>query len=157
MRKTLFLLMMAVFGIVQTVSAINGLWLEKKDGTLVGYVFDQGLNIGYNLNSVVMTTYYATVEYPFDDIKRIYFEDEVTEVASVSSTERQSQISLATDGVCLTGFAPSTPVWVYDASGRVVVRSAINADGSLLVNVRQLPKGVYIIKAERSVIKIKNN
>ena len=157
MKTKVPLLLLVLLTFLQNATAINGLWLEKKDGTLVGYVFDQGLNIGYNLNSVVMTTYYATVEYPFDDIKRIYFEDEVTEVASVSSTERQSQISLATDGVCLTGFAPSTPVWVYDASGRVVVRSAINADGSLLVNVRQLPKGVYILKAERSVIKIKNN
>ena len=143
MKTKVPLLLLVLLTFLQNATAINGLWLEKQDGTLVGYVFDQGLGISYKLNTVVMTTYYATVEYPFDDIKRIYFEDDVTEVASVSTTERLPQIRLTTDGVSLTGFATATPVKVYDVSGRTVMQTATNADGSLLLSISQLLLSIH--------------
>ena len=88
MKKTLLLLLMILTGITQAARAINGLWLEKQDGSLVGYVFEQGINISYKFNTVVMTTNTASAEYPFDDIKRIYFEDDVTKIVSVTNAAK---------------------------------------------------------------------
>ena len=157
MKKTLLLLLMILTGITQAARAINGLWLEKQDGSLVGYVFEQGINISYKFNTVVMTTNTASAEYPFDDIKRIYFEDDVTKIVSATTAAKLSQISLTSDGVSLTGFAPYTTVWVYDTKGHPIMKSSTDVNGSLLVNIKQLPKGIYIVKAERNAVKIKTN
>lgn len=155
MNKKLITLLLALGALTQSINATNGLWLEKRDGRKIGYVFDQNVTISYTYTSIVLTEAGVTAEYPFEDVKRIYFDEGVVSGIEAPSLSSQ-QIRIMDNGVSLRGFDASTPVTVYDFSGRIVSQMTTDANGSLQLMRSTLPPGANIIKVGKSTIKYIN-
>ena len=155
MKKTIVMIL-AVVGLAQHVFAANGLWLEKRDGNKIGYLFDEEVTISYNSTSVVMTSQNASVEYPFSEVHRVYFGDDVTSNASTSIIEKQQQIRIFSNGLELKGFTAGTLVTISNLTGSFYTKRVANADGILYIKWSDMPHGVFIVKADKTTIKFNN-
>ena len=155
MKKTIVMIL-AVVVLAQHVFAANGLWLEKRDGNKIGYLFDEEVTISYNSTSVVMTSQNASVEYPFSEVHRAYFGDDVTSNASTSIIEKQQQIRIFSNGLELKGFTAGTLVTISNLTGSFYTKRVTNADGILYIKWSDMPHGVFIVKADKTTIKFNN-
>ena len=156
MIKKLFTLLLVALAFVQYATAANGLWLEKRDGSIISYLFEQEVRIAYTRDSVELITDNATVQYPFDEVKRVSFYDSSSDDVKMPGTEVQQQIRLVANGVEFSGFAAGTRVAISHLSGSSVANKTTDANGRLLIRKSDLPKGVIIIKADKTSIKFIN-
>ena len=76
MKKFLLVILMYLC-FVQTVFSINGLWLERHDGTRVGYILDNIYNVEYLFKGIKVYTYQSVDEYAFNEVKKIYFANDI--------------------------------------------------------------------------------
>ena len=147
---------MAAVGLSQYAVAANGLWLEKRDGSKIGYFFDQNITIKYDLDNIVMTAGDISVAYPFDDVWRVYFDNDVTGIAETQISENQQLVRVVAAGLELRGFDAGTSVFVSDLTGKISFLRTTNAEGLLYISWSDLPRGVYVIKAGKTTIKFNN-
>jgi len=77
MKKIFILFLIFLPCFVQTGYSINGLWLEKHDGTRVGYIFDNISHVEYSLKGISIVTYQKVDEYTFEEVRKIYFADDI--------------------------------------------------------------------------------
>ena len=156
MIKKVFLLLLAIVGFTQFAFAINGLWLVKKDGSKIGYLFDQNVSITYTSTSIYVSSSEVTVEYPFNDVRKVYFDEGVTSIDEAVLAEVEQQVRLTSNGVDIKGFAAGTPVTMANFAGQVVTQRATDANGHLFINKGELSQGTYIIKVGKTSIKFNN-
>lgn len=149
--------MLVAVGLVQNVLADNGLWLEKRDGSKIGYLFDEEVTISYTSKSVVITTRNVSVEYPYNDVLRVCFDKNVTSDVITPFIEKQQQIRIIANGLELKGFASGTLVTISNILGNFYLQRATDTDGFLDLKWNKLPSGVYIVKADKTTIKFNNN
>jgi len=149
-------LLLAFVAMTHHAFATNGFWLEKKDGSKIGYFFEQTLNISYTSSKVVIQTLDATVEHAFDDVRKVYFDECTTGITPEVINDLDQQIHLTGNGVEINGFAAGTPVVIADLSGRVVSRRTVNANGYLFVSKAELSTGLYVVKVDKTAIKFNN-
>jgi hypothetical protein len=132
-----------------------GFYVVTNSEEQVGYVFTEEPVWTVEGDNLVITSLKATVEYPMSDIARIYF-DEVSEVPSgITEVQNTELIRFVGDGVELTGFAANTVITVYNLQGQQVATYRTGDAGSLNLSLDGLDQGIYIIKANKSTIKIK--
>lgn len=162
MKRFLLLSLIAIVlaGFTQQAVAINGLWLEKKDGSKIGYLFENTIGINCTADSLRISTYDGTatqvVMHAFDDIRKVYFDQLTTKIDDNVLSTLQQQVRLTADGISISGFAAATPVVVADLGGRIVMRRSTAADGSLRIGRSALSRGTYIIKVDKTTIKFNN-
>lgn len=156
MIKKGFLLLFAVVWFAQFAVAANGLWLVKKDGSMIGYLFDQNVSIRYTSTSIYVSSPEATVEYPFDDVRKVYFDEGVTGIDEAVLAKVEQQVRLTSNGVDIKGFAAGTPVTMVNLAGQVVMRRTTDAQGCLFISKGELSQGIYIIKVDKTSIKFNN-
>ena len=156
MIKKVFLLLFAVVGFAQFAFAANGFWLVKKDGSKIGYLFEQSVSMSYTATSVIVSSPEATVEYPFDDVRKVYFDEGVTGIDETVLADVEQQIRLTSNGVDIKGFAAGTPVTMANLAGQVVMRRATDGNGHLFICKGELSQSIYIIKVGKTSIKFNN-
>ncbi len=134
----------------------DGVWVERLDGTKQGFVFADFPKVTYTADQLVMTTKTVTATFPFAELRRVYFADDVvTAIREVVVADGSSPVIRATaEGAQLAGFAPKTAVEVYSASGLLLSRDQTAADGTLTVSLTARPQGIYIIKTNQTTLKI---
>lgn len=152
--RKLTLLLFALFALSQYVAAYDGLWLEKKDGTRIGYEFEKDITISYGRDSVFIITREATAVYPFAEVWKITFADNVSGIRDAKADAKTSKVVVAGHRVELTGFAAGMPVGVYDLTGRQVMSMLVKAEGTTVLSLASLPKGTYIVKVEKTSVKL---
>lgn len=155
--KKLIITITAAIGLAQYAFAANGLWLEKRDGNKIGYLFNEEITISYNSKNVVITTPNISVEYPYNDVRRVYFDNNVTSDVTTPFIEKRQQIRIIANGLELKGYAAGTSVTISNLLGSFYLQRATDIDGFLNIRWRELPSGVYIIKADKTTIKFRNN
>ena len=154
MKKKLVTIIFALLAIASGASADDGVWVELQNGEKQGFVFADKPKITYETENLVLTSTEATATFPITDIKRIYFDDVATTVTTVNSDGKGKVVRVTGNGAEFFGFAAGTPVAVYALSGKSLLQSQVGQDGTLTVNLSTLPQGTYIIRAEKSTLKI---
>lgn len=131
-----------------------GFYVVTNDGDQTGFVFSNEPVWTFEGDNLVITGLETTVEYPMADVARIYFDD-VSTTTGISEVKSNELIRFIGDGVELTGFAPNTMVTVCNLQGQQIGAYRIDESGSLNISLANREQGIYIIKANKSTIKIK--
>lgn len=145
MKKILTLIVM--LAAVAAASA-KSVVFTLSDGTLVYYL------LGGETNPVMKFVDGKVVvnadTYEFSEVKNFYISatDDPTSVEEVKAQTSKF------DGKTLVVPTENANVAVFDASGKKVKASISVANGSTLVDLSSLPKGVYVIKVGGSSIKV---
>ena len=88
------------------------------------------------------------------DIDRITIDKQATDIKQTLSEEQQGRITVNADGAQLSGFGKGMKVYLYQVNGVLISQYTIPESGSLDISLNRMERGIYIIKAGRSTIKI---
>lgn len=130
------------------VASAKSVVFTLSDGTLVYYL------LGGETNPVMKFVDGKVVvnadTYEFSEVKNFYISatDDPTFVEEIKALPSKF------DGKTLVVPTENANVAVFDASSKKVKASISVANGSTLVDLSSLPKGVYIIKVGKSSIKV---
>lgn len=145
MKKILTLIVM--LAAVAAASA-KSVVFTLSDGTLVYYL------LGGETNPVMKFVDGKVVvnadTYEFSEVKNFY----ISATDDPTSVEEVKALPSKFDGKTLVVPTENANVAVFDASGKKVKASISVANGSTLVDLSSLPKGVYVIKVGGSSIKV---
>ena len=149
------MLSFALLAVATGVHADDGVWVEQNDGSKQGFLFADKPKITYEADSLVFTTADATTKFPVADLKRLYFDNDIVlSIGTVKAGSADKIVRATREGAELSGYAAGAAVAVYDLNGRLFQQLKVRQDGTLAVNLSALPQGVYVIKTEKTTIKI---
>lgn len=154
MRKKIFTLLLAMLGFMPAVWADDGVWIERLNGTKQVFLFSQEPEISFNDYDFVITTTAATATFPYDEIKRIYFDSDIVSGINGINADDSRLMRVTPIGAELSGFPAGTAVNVYDLRGFTLAQWLVPSGGQLSVNLSAFPQGIYIIQAEKVTLKI---
>ena len=155
--KLFLLLFLSVLGIPKSYAQdkVLGIIVELRSGQKVEYRLVDNPKFVHNGNTVVLSTVGVEIEYTPTDLLKVttaMVDDISSGVEDVSFSEE----SIKVEGgfVRFRGFEANDAVDVYSISGMLTTNYHVNSDGSLVIPISSLPKGVSIIKANKQSIKI---
>ena len=140
-----------------TADTVRSLVIYERSGDKTTYALPDEPVLTCQNGNLVVTSKGIVVEHPISDIEHADFQnvEVVTAIEqATAATATDCLIQATLDGVRLEGFAPSTPVNVYTATGQSVKSARTDGHGQLSLSLGDLPRGIYIIKANKSTIKI---
>ena len=133
--------------------AETGFYVVDYQGNRVGYAFLSEPSWTFQGDNLVITTVEGSVEYPMDGVAQIVFDDIVP--TGLNELNGDEFIRFVNGGVELAGFAANTVITVYNLQGQQMATYRTGDAGSLNLSLDGLDQGIYIIKANKSTIKIK--
>lgn len=109
----------------------------------------------HNGNTVVLSAVGVEIEYTPTDLLKVTTAM-VDGISSGVDDVSFSEESIKVEGgfVRFRGFEANDAVDIYSFSGMLIANDHVNSDGSLIIPISSLPKGVSIIKANKQSIKI---
>ena len=141
-KKMLTLLLLA--GPMLAWAEGSALLVTLKDGSQTGYILSQKPQVTFSGTALSITTAEVSTDYERADIYSFTFVPE-SQLTSIRRQSEQNSVIEYRDG---TVRAQSRAIEVYNAAGCLVGRAA----GS--ISLESMPGGVYIVRANRQVLKI---
>lgn len=128
--------------------------LWHTNGEKTCYLLSSKPVITYNEENLLLTAIDVDIEVPRTDIEKITIEKNPTDIQQISSDKQQGNIAVNADGALLSGFEKGLKVYLFQVNGVLVGQYTISESGSLTISLSGMERGIYIIKAGRSTIKI---
>jgi hypothetical protein len=154
-RKLLFLvaLLLAIV-IPRQARASDDVFIVIKTGAeIVAVALADNPVITYANDQLVITTAEKQVEFPVADITGYSFlESEPTAIKNIKVDREHKQGMVAFDHL-----KEGITVMLYNAKGEQVRTTKAQADGTAVIDMHGLAKGVYVIRAGKLSFKIMNN
>lgn len=134
---------------------VNGLIIEQKDGSSVGFLFADEPVMTYTETDIVLNGVDFSVSYPIVDVARMVFGDASAFVSGIKSVdEKKVGVAYSAEGVTVTGVAPGEMVAMFTVDGKTVCRAKADGDGMALLK-GDMQRGVaYVVKAGKLAFKI---
>lgn len=155
MKKQIILLLAMWLG-ASTVwaSDVVSVVFYQKDGTKVAYALADRPSFRFTGKSrfVSLRSKSERLTISVSRLNKFVFSETPTAILPVSL--KQGNIKNEAGVLTLAGFKSGTQVRVCDTSGAVVISSTINSDGATVLSLSALPKGVYIVSAGNTTLKV---
>lgn len=131
----------------------------QRDGTQVSYALDESPTLTFRANGryLILRTATETVLYQVQKLEKFVFSDDPTGIRTAGAESvrtGQGKIAPRTGQIYLSGFKPQTPVRVTDCSGHLLLSITTADDGTALLSLSSLGKGVYIVSAGSVWLKV---
>lgn len=134
MVKKIFLTICLMSGCLLA-TAQQCLNLHTTTQGVVTFSFEETPVVTFSEEILKASTGSISVEFPFNDIEKITFEDRPTSIQSVGIKEGNGMVS------------------IYDISGRLI-RKYKSVEGKTSVDLSSLPSGIYVINDGKRTYKI---
>ncbi len=158
MKKTVLLVLLlavARMAAAQEMMTVDALVLHQKDATTVTYILPERPVLTYEGAELVVTASEVSARHALADIDKMDFAKVDIPTAISRATQDSRLIRATQDGVRLAGFAAGTMVQVYNAAGQLLRQARVGSNGQLDLPLTAEPQGVYVVRADKQVIKIK--
>ncbi|MBR4378794.1 MAG: hypothetical protein IKP59_01220 [Prevotella sp.] len=156
MRRTflrLFSLSIMIMMSVMASAAEYSLVVNRASGGQNIFALSQEPVIAFFGNKMRVTTSAGTVHIPLVDVTNYVFKD-ATGIEGVKADEGSAILE---DGqVVFTQIGAGQNVSVVTPNGVSVLTTSADAQGKATVNLKALPKGIYIVKSPKNSIKVIN-
>lgn len=148
MKKILLLLLMIVAYNVQA-TADNLLIVETNDGGKVSFELSSSPEITFNGQTMQVNTVFKSQSFEIANVAQYYFKSILTGMKDLQQGElRLCQPS--NDKLVIDGLHSSSNVRLYSIDGKDLSDHISVSDGKAVISLLSLPKGVYIISANKS-------
>ena len=154
----------SLFSQAASPTSFNLMNINRADGVTERLLIDTNLDFQLSEDGTLLLVHpEITIEYELTEIESFTFDydKEMTETyqgdhqSGISSTEiSEDNITfiVTLDEIRVNG---STDIIVYDLKGTKIASCKANDNGQTTLSTKPLPKGVYIIKAGSSTLKVK--
>jgi hypothetical protein len=104
-----------------------------------------GLQDGYFIISSTGATLYCAAE----DVKDFSLSSNETAIDAVKKADSSKPVVNSTAGrLVISGCQPKESATIYAVDGKQVKATRVNGDGTLTLNLNELPSGIYIVKLQ---------
>lgn len=142
-NKVLCAILMAVLGVLPIVAS-SSLLIHLADGTEIVCSLSKEPQMLFGNKTITLTALTGEVgEWNFSDVESWQFAD-------VMDPDEVDKIQWVVEDAKLTA---SSPIAVYDLSGRQVKAKVTASEGANSVSLEGLPKGTYLVKVGKSCVK----
>ena len=131
------------------------IWLT--DGQRTDIKLDKNIKVTYEGENFVIKSDDVNVEYSASDVKKYSLENDGSEETGIQTVLQSGNKGTMTfDGnvVRFAGFHPNAAVQIYGIGGQSEASYRIGSDGTFVLSIDDMPKGIHIIKAECITYKI---
>jgi len=128
--------------------AQNAIAIYQKDGKVARFAFSEKPVVTYSGADLVMTTTKTSVHYPLNMLKKLIFEDELTEAVNIEALEVKSSVQFSFKGGALSikGGEPQSSVNLFNIKGMSVGQYRLDIDGSVEIPTQSLDSDIYVVK-----------
>ena len=128
-------------------------WL--KNGQRVDLLLTETPRVTCGAETFIFKAGATTLEYLTTDVKEFTLEDKsATSINNVSKVKNFGTIARDGNMLRLSGFAPNETVRVCKLSGEQEATYVTDSDGSLIFSIDNLGRGIYVVNAASTTIKI---
>lgn len=106
---------------------------------------------GYELAYGDQTSAFTWAELKSLTLKEVVADVNLTPVRDV---EAQTDFAIGRGQIAISGAEAGTVAAVYDTTGKRIAAATIGADGRAQLATAQLPKGIYIVRTNKTTFKI---
>lgn len=115
--------------------AQNTLNIHQKNGGMVSYSFADKPVVTYVEDNLHVSTNNVSIDYPLSELVKLTFTESGSSMGELRLDDNNS------------------PIQIYDANGRSIKMIGKN-EGELILNIQELPTGIYFIKQGTTTTKI---
>ena len=126
-------------------------WLYN--GEVHGYDLDEHPEVALGDSVFTLTSSRQKVEYKAADIMMFTLQDEAL-VDGVTLPKTMDEMQFSEETLQLAGCPPYSSVQIYDTAGRLVQTATTDGEGSLTLPLASLRAGIYIIRTNKTTLKI---
>ena len=142
--------LLLVFISVATTMFAESITIKQKSGNETILELTTNPIITFSGESMVVTNDFTTITFPLDDIDS-YVVGETSGIREVKDTPQFR------DGhIVFKGFKEKSSTTVYSLDGKTIRKYAPDISGIIDINLRSLPKGVFVISTPNNKVKIIN-
>jgi hypothetical protein len=136
-----------------TAIASNVLVIHLTDGTSYSYILlEEKPVINFQGDRILVTT--STTEHSFYMEAVTYFNYVTQDATGIEEEISQEGMQMNGDRIVFNGLPAGCPIYIYGVGGQLYLKMTADADGSAVVDLTSLNKGVYIVKANEISTKI---
>ena len=135
--------------------ADHHLVIETNNSKKHSYSLEDNPVISFNNDILVIKTDKIELSYPISDIAKYYFTKEDTGISSVNGDVNNIHFNYTnTDFLLIEGIASEDNVNVYEINGRTCHVNITRSNDSVIVELKNLPKGIYLVKVNNHSFKL---
>lgn len=153
MRKCIYIITLALWGLLPSAKADEGVILLLNDGTSVGFAFSKKPVITTAETLTLTTSTGERVSYDYKEVKHAYFGDTSTGIKDVRKDAPQRvTFHVTPQSLRIEGLSAGERVTVYTTGGQRVTSALSNGNGtSLTLDIPAAGHTVYIVKTSTGV------
>ena len=135
--------------------ADHHLVIETNNSKKHSYSLEDNPVISFNNDILVIKTDKIELSYPISDIAKYYFTKEDTGISSVNGDVNNIHFNYTnTDFLLIEGIASEDNVNVYEINGRTCHVDIVRNSNSITIELKTLPKGIYLVKVNNHSFKL---
>ena len=132
----------------------NALVVRLKDGTEVQFIASEKLTVTNNGNDVVFKSTTATATYPRSNVAKFYFKPAVLNSVEKIQNEQRINFLMQRDYILITSTEKLTKPMIYNINGMMLATSVNQiSTNSATISISSLPRGIYIVTANKQSFK----
>ena len=161
MKHRFYTLLLMVMGIAAATRADDTpqwcLVVESTGGETIAIGADLKPTIttsatGYELTYGDQTTAFTWAELKTLSVKQVVADVNLTPVRDLQA---EHGVCIRRGEIAISGAEAGTVAAIYDTTGKRIAAANVGADGSVQLATTSLPKGIYIVKTNKTTFKIK--
>ena len=148
MKKLRFLILSIVLFITLGVMGEEGVLLQLKNGSIVGFAFSDKptMLIGSALEIRAKKT---VVSYDYNEVKRVYWGE--VQPNSISSAKDNVIFRINSNSLSVFGLSKGERVSIYDTTGRLITTAISTKDNETLNLSLKTSNGIYIARTKSGI------
>lgn len=133
--------------------SVRFLVVNAKDGTKTTFGLAEEPKISFSNGELKIVSSSRTFSLSLADIQNYAFEEKSTGIADVL---KDGNVKLENGFVVFNGLASGSKVAVYKHDGKLVKEGKADSNGFAIIDLSGLPKGILILKSNKTSIKVIN-
>ena len=122
---------------------------------MFAYGFKEKPVVTFSESHLTITTTETEIQYPLSVVDKFLFDERVPDaLESAGEGVRRAIASLSHDVLCIVGAKADIPVSLVSMDGKVLRTAQTDDEGQLVLDVKGLAEGVYLLKSESLTCKI---
>lgn len=152
--RRLLLVLLVVLLSVPAKAGVGYLVVSERNGTTTYFALSGKPVVRTSGGQVAVTAPESNISVAIADVKDITFSNEVP--TSIGKIVVSQPSFLGNGSVLFSGLNPGDKVFVYTTAGATANSATATTDGTCSLDLKQLPRGVYIIRTPNASYKVTN-
>ena len=130
--------------------------IEMNDTKKHSYSLEDNPVISFDSNRLIIKTDKIELSYQISDIVKYYFvEEDDTSISSINGDVNNIHFNYTnTNFLLIEGIASEDNVNVYEINGRTCHVDIVRNSNSITIELKTLPKGIYLVKVNNHSFKL---